>query len=48
MKYLDFPFVSSVLLQDLPSLFAGKIHAMLCREYVKGRDWYDFIWFTNR
>jgi len=48
LKYLDFPFVSSVLLQDLPSLFAGKIHAMLCREYVKGRDWYDFIWFTSR
>ena len=48
MKYLDFPFVSSVLLQDLPSLFAGKIHAMLCREYAKGRDWYDFIWFTSR
>jgi hypothetical protein len=35
-------------LQDLPSLFAGKIHAMLCREYAKGRDWYDFIWFTSR
>jgi predicted nucleotidyltransferase component of viral defense system len=48
LKYLDFPFVTSVLLQDLPSLFAGKIHAMLCREYVKGRDWYDFIWFTSR
>jgi predicted nucleotidyltransferase component of viral defense system len=48
LKYLDFPFVSSVLMQDLPSLFAGKIHAMLCREYVKGRDWYDFIWFTSR
>jgi predicted nucleotidyltransferase component of viral defense system len=48
LKYLDFPFVSSVLLQDLPSLFAGKIHALLCREYAKGRDWYDFIWFTSR
>jgi predicted nucleotidyltransferase component of viral defense system len=47
-KFLDFPFVSSVLLQDLPSLFAGKLHALLCREYVKGRDWYDFIWYTGR
>jgi len=48
IKYLDFPFVSSVIVQDLPSLFAGKIHALLCREYAKGRDWYDFIWYTSR
>jgi predicted nucleotidyltransferase component of viral defense system len=48
IKYLDFPFVSSATVQDLPSLFAGKIHAMLCREYAKGRDWYDFIWYTSR
>ena len=33
---------------DLPSLFAGKLHALLCREYLKGRDWYDFIWYTAR
>jgi len=48
VKYLDFPFVSSATVQDLPSLFAGKIHALLCREYAKGRDWYDFIWYTSR
>lgn len=48
ISYLDFPFVSSVITQDLPSLFAGKIHALLCREYTKGRDWYDFIWYTSR
>ena len=48
IKYLDFPFVSSVTVQDLPSLFAGKIHALLCREYTKGRDWYDFIWYAGR
>jgi predicted nucleotidyltransferase component of viral defense system len=48
IKYLDFPFVSSATIQDLPSLFAGKIHALLCREYTKGRDWYDFIWYTGR
>ncbi len=48
LKYLDFPFVSSVTVQDMPSLFAGKIHALLCREYIKGRDWYDFIWYTGR
>ncbi|MBN1763797.1 MAG: nucleotidyl transferase AbiEii/AbiGii toxin family protein [Sedimentisphaerales bacterium] len=48
VNYLDFPFVSSVTTQDLPSLFAGKIHALLSREYTKGRDWYDFIWYTGR
>ncbi|TKJ32350.1 MAG: hypothetical protein CEE38_23375 [Planctomycetes bacterium B3_Pla] len=48
IKYVDFPFVSSVTVQDKPSLFAGKIHALLCREYVKGRDWYDFLWYTSQ
>jgi predicted nucleotidyltransferase component of viral defense system len=47
IKYLDFPFVSSVTVQDKPSLFAGKVHALLCREYIKGRDWYDFLWYTS-
>ncbi|MHB9005224.1 MAG: nucleotidyl transferase AbiEii/AbiGii toxin family protein, partial [Coriobacteriia bacterium] len=48
LKYLDFPFVSSVVVQDIPTLFAGKIHALLCRDYTKGRDWYDFLWYTAR
>ncbi len=48
IKYLDFPFISSVVVQDRTSLFAGKIHALLCREYVKGRDWYDFLWYSGR
>lgn len=48
IKYLDFPFVSSVTVQDKPSLFAGKVHALLCREYIKGRDWYDFLWYTSQ
>ncbi|MCK4810155.1 MAG: nucleotidyl transferase AbiEii/AbiGii toxin family protein [Candidatus Omnitrophica bacterium] len=47
-KFLDFPFPFSVTLQDMPSLFAGKSHALLCREYTKGRDWYDFIWYISR
>lgn len=47
-KYLDFPFPSAVCVFDLPSLFAGKLHALLCREYLNGRDWYDFIWYTSR
>ena len=48
LEYLDFPFVSAVAVQDKPSLFAGKIHALLCRKYVKGRDWYDFLWYTSQ
>ena len=47
-RYLDFPFPSAVCVFDMPSLFAGKFHALLCREYLKGRDWYDFIWYTAR
>jgi predicted nucleotidyltransferase component of viral defense system len=48
LKYLDFPLPYSIKTQDLPSLFAGKCHALLCREYVKGRDWYDFSWYIAR
>lgn len=32
-------------------LFAGKMHAILCRGWktrVKGRDWYDLIWFIRK
>ncbi len=32
----------------LPNLFAGKMHAILCRAWStrpKGRDWYDLVWY---
>ncbi len=48
LNYLDFPLPYSVQTQDLPSLFASKCHALLCRKYTKGRDWYDFIWYVSR
>jgi hypothetical protein len=48
VKYLDYPFAFEARLLDMPSLFAGKSHALLCREYVKGRDWYDFSWYISR
>jgi len=48
MPVLDFPFPAAVRIFDPPSLFAGKLHALLCRNYLKGRDWYDFIWYTAR
>jgi hypothetical protein len=47
-KYLDFPLPYNVQTQDLPSLFASKNHALLCRPYTKGRDWFDFIWYVSR
>jgi hypothetical protein len=47
-RYLDFPFPQATVVHDPPSLFAGKLHAVLCRRYLKGRDWYDFIWYTAR
>jgi predicted nucleotidyltransferase component of viral defense system len=32
---------------DLPSLFAGKLHAILARPYAKGRDWFDLVWYLT-
>ena len=48
IKYHDYPFPYEVTLQDLPTLFASKSHALLCREYIKGRDWHDFVWYVSR
>lgn len=40
----------SFLLQyhDLPSLMAGKLHALMTRRYPKGRDWYDLMWYRSQ
>ena len=40
-----------VLTLPLSDLFAGKMHATLYRAWrgrVKGRDWYDLIWYLQR
>ena len=47
-SYLDFPLDFEVCHQDLSSNFALKIHALLCRPYLKGRDWYDFNWYVKQ
>ena len=56
---LDFSTESRFLLQPIPfsvrvynpsDMFAGKMHALLFRNWknrVKGRDWYDFIWYVS-
>jgi predicted nucleotidyltransferase component of viral defense system len=46
--YLDFPTDFEVCHQDLSSNFALKIHALLCRGFLKGRDWYDFSWYVKQ
>lgn len=33
---------------DLPSLLAGKLHAVLSRRYAKGRDLYDLLWYLSQ
>lgn len=47
-SYLDFPTDHEVCHQDLSSNFALKIHALLCRGFLKGRDWYDFNWYIKQ
>lgn len=47
-RYLLQPVPCSVRVYSLPDLFAGKMHAVLCRRWknrVKGRDWYDLVWY---
>ena len=50
-SYILDPIPFSVRVMALPDLFAGKMHAVLARGWksrVKGRDWYDLIWFVSR
>lgn len=32
---------------DRASLLAGKLHAVLCRPWTKGRDIYDLVWYLS-
>ena len=33
---------------DLSSLMAGKVHALLTRQYSKSRDWCDLLWYRGK
>lgn len=49
-KYRLLPSPYQVKLYDMPSLFAGKLHAVICRAWknrVKGRDLYDYIFYLS-
>ncbi|MEG2531562.1 MAG: nucleotidyl transferase AbiEii/AbiGii toxin family protein [Gordonibacter sp.] len=50
-RYRLLPAPYEVNLYDQQSLFAGKIHAVLCRGWkkrVKGRDLYDYVFYLSR
>ena len=50
-KYQLLPAPYEIRLYDKESLFAGKIHAILCRNLnyrTKGRDLYDYIFFLSK
>lgn len=49
-RYILQPIPFAVRCYTLPSLFAGKLHALLFRRWnnrVKGRDWYDLVWYAT-
>ena len=49
-KMLLLPKSFSITTMTLPNLYAGKIHALLFRDWkmrVKGRDWFDFEWYVK-
>ncbi|MEA1973494.1 MAG: nucleotidyl transferase AbiEii/AbiGii toxin family protein [Candidatus Cloacimonadota bacterium] len=51
VKYQLNPVPYSVRLFSQSTLFASKLHAILCRNWgsrVKGRDFYDFIWYLSK
>ena len=50
-KFRLLPSPYEVTLYDMPSLFAGKTHAVICRAWknrIKGRDLYDYIFYLSR
>ena len=50
-RYRMLPAPYEIQLYDAPSLFAGKLHAILCRNWqsrVKGRDLYDYVFLLSR
>ncbi len=49
-KTLLMPRTFNIISMTLPNLYAGKMHAILFRNWktrVKGRDWYDFEWYVK-
>lgn len=50
-RFLLTPFSVGIRTVVLGDIFAGKMHAVLFREWkgrVKGRDWYDWYWLVSQ
>lgn len=50
-KYRLLPSPYDINIYDEPSLFAGKLHAVICRNWenrVKGRDLYDYVFYMSK
>lgn len=41
-------YMFTIVHYDLPSLYAGKLHACFCRKFTKGRDIYDLVWYIGK
>lgn len=41
-------YIFNVTYFDLASSFATKLHACFYRKFLKGRDFYDFIWYMSK
>ena len=51
IKYGTSPDIYIIKIYDLPTLFSGKIHSILCRFWnnrVKGRDLYDYLFYISQ
>ena len=49
-KLMMQPYSTMIHCLTLPDLFAGKMHALVFRNWktrIKGRDWYDFEWYIR-
>ena len=49
-KLMMQPYSVMIRCLTLPDLFAGKMHALVFRNWktrIKGRDWYDFEWYIR-
>lgn len=46
-KLHSFPVDFYLHCHDAATMFAGKLNALLTRDYAKGRDWYDFVLYVN-
>lgn len=50
--YGSYPYNYAAQICTLPSSFAGKMDAIIHRQWgnkrMKGRDWYDFLWYMRK